>query len=181
MINPTFLRSPNAGVWIVPNDRGEIAEARIHIRDGALNARMEAARSLVSDLAAAEAERKSRVATAKEASAALAVAKAEATKAAKGDDEGAKKEAADAVARAEEALATANFAERGALGHLEDARRKAASAPTRITTPAQLDAFAKKVPASTRFVLCGPGSATSVCDLADWLAAAREVVRPEAA
>jgi hypothetical protein len=181
MINPTFLRSPNAGVWIVPNDRGEIAQARIHVRDGALNARMEAARALVSDLAAAEAERKSRVATAKAASSALDAAKVEAAKASKGDDEAAKKEAASAVERAEDTLATANFAERGALGHLEDARRKARLAPTRITTPAELAAFAKKAPASTTFVLCGPGSAVSRCDFGDWIAAAREVVRPESA
>lgn len=40
-VNPTFLHGPNAGVWIVPDQDGRVAEARVHMRDGTLNARFE--------------------------------------------------------------------------------------------------------------------------------------------
>lgn len=56
IVNPTFLHGPNAGVWIVPGEDGQIAEARVHMRDGTLNARFEetAARAKGADVDPAE-------------------------------------------------------------------------------------------------------------------------------
>lgn len=216
MINPTFLRSPNAGVWIVPNDRGEIAEARIHVRDSALNARfaehervatggdVEAAQAALvaaskaikpatGDAKAATSDLARATTALDKATAALADVKpddAEAKKAAVAALESAQRaldeaKAADGAAQA--ALLEATEAEALAASRIEDKRHEAEKLrrrlPVRITTPKQLADFERHVKRRTdvTFVLCGPGSAISRCDFADWIAAAREVVRPEAA